>query len=115
MVEWFREEGLVSHDPPNVSAQENAGNPHYHPTRGAQPRDRPNELVLLDLWGKLAEPGAVFADITWVGFTGRDRPGEYRDGLCRCQDGRDAAVELVRDRHPGRPGAARVRSRPRVP
>ena len=29
--------------------------------------------MLLDLWGKLDRPGAVFADITWVGFTGRAR------------------------------------------
>ena len=26
---------------------------------------RPNELLLLDLWGKLDQPGAVYADITW--------------------------------------------------
>ena len=29
MVAWFAEEGLVSDSPPNVSAAENAGNPHY--------------------------------------------------------------------------------------
>ncbi len=33
MVDWFREEGLVAGSPPNVSAQENAGNPHYQATR----------------------------------------------------------------------------------
>ena len=31
---------------------------------------KPNEILLLDLWGKLPTPGAVYADITWVGFTG---------------------------------------------
>src|ERR1051325_9744739 len=29
MVQWFREEGLIADAPPIVSAQENAGNPHY--------------------------------------------------------------------------------------
>ena len=29
-----------------------------------------DEVLLLDLWGKLDEQGAVFADITWVGFAG---------------------------------------------
>ena len=33
MVGWFREEGLVADAPPIVGAQENAGNPHYAPTR----------------------------------------------------------------------------------
>ena len=36
---------------------------------------RPNELLLLDLWGKLEQPGAVYADITWTGFAG-DPPAE---------------------------------------
>ena len=42
-----------------------------------------DELVLLDLWGKLEQPGAVFADITWVGFTGRDGAGALRRGRSR--------------------------------
>jgi hypothetical protein len=33
-----------------------------------------NEVVLLDLWGKLRQPGAVYADITWIGFTGPKVP-----------------------------------------
>ena len=33
--------------------------------------------MLLDLWGKLDRPGAVFADITWVGFTGAQVPERY--------------------------------------
>ncbi|HET7216913.1 MAG TPA: M24 family metallopeptidase, partial [Vicinamibacterales bacterium] len=53
MVEWFREEGLTSGSPPNVSAQENAGNPHYQATRAQHRAIRPGEGVLIDLWGKL--------------------------------------------------------------
>src|SRR5262249_29702044 len=77
MVMWFAVEGLVSDAPPNVSAQENAGNPHYLATREKNRAIRPEEIVLIDLWGKLARPGAVFADITWVGFTGRQVPDTY--------------------------------------
>ena len=33
--------------------------------------------MLLDLWAKLDKPGAVFADITWVGFTGRAVPERF--------------------------------------
>jgi Xaa-Pro dipeptidase len=95
MVEWFREEGLVSDAPPNVSAQENAGNPHYQATREAHRAIRPNEAVLIDLWGKLATPGAVFADITWVGFTGARVPDELAAAFTAARDGRDAAIALV--------------------
>ena len=95
MIEWFDEEGLVSQDTPNVSAQENAGNPHYHPSREVHRAIRPGEIVLLDLWGKLASPGAVFADITWVGFTGPTVPDEYARAFAAARDGRDAAVAFV--------------------
>ena len=35
-------------------------------------------LLLLDLWGKRREPGSVFADITWVGYTGTQVPERMR-------------------------------------
>jgi Xaa-Pro dipeptidase len=95
MVEWFREEGLVSSDAPNVSAGENAGNPHYQATRAVHRAIRPNEGVLIDLWGKLPTPGAVFADITWMGFTGPEVPPEFSAAFAAVRDGRDAAVALV--------------------
>lgn len=95
MLGWFSEEGLVADDTPNVSAQENAGNPHYHPSRDIHRPIRRNEIVLLDLWGKLTAPGAVFADITWVGFTGSVVPEQYARAFAAARDGRDAAIELV--------------------
>jgi len=95
MIGWFEELGLVK-DQPNVSAQENAGNPHYMPPRNGSRAIRPNELVLIDLWSKLPSPGAVFADITWVGFTGSAVPDEYARAFAAARDGRDAAVELVK-------------------
>jgi Xaa-Pro dipeptidase len=95
MVKWFEEAGLISDAAPNVSAQENAGNPHYHATGDVHRAIRPNELLLLDLWGKLPVAGAVFADITWMGFTGRHVPDEYARAFAAARDGRDAAVALV--------------------
>jgi len=96
MIAWMREEGLVSDDTPNVSAQENAGNPHYHPSREVHRPIRPGELLLIDVWGKMAEAGSVFADITWVAFTGEVVPDEYARAFEAARAGRDAAVELVR-------------------
>jgi Xaa-Pro dipeptidase len=95
MMAWFEEAGLITDNPPNVSAQENAGNPHYSPTPDAHRAIGPEEIVLLDLWGKLSGPGAVFADITWVGFSGRSVPEEYARAFAAARDGRDAAIELV--------------------
>ncbi len=35
MVGWFEDEGLIADSAPCVSAQENAGNPHYLADRGS--------------------------------------------------------------------------------
>ena len=98
MVEWFTEEGLVSDSAPNVSAAGNAGNPHYLPTEARSRAIHANEIVLLDLWGKLDRPGAVYADITWVGYTGRQVPDRMVRAFSAVRDARDAALALVRSR-----------------
>ena len=95
MVGWFRDEGLLSTDEPNVSAAENSGNPHYLPTATSHRAIRADEILLLDLWGKLNRPGAVFADITWMGFTGRSVPERFARAFTAIRDARDAGVELV--------------------
>ena len=106
MAGWFADEGLVSDSDPMVSAKENAGNPHYLPTARLSARSiGRDELVLLDLWGKLDRPGAVYADITWVGYTGIDGSGRSGDAFAAVARRRDAAVALVQER-----GAERART-----
>jgi Xaa-Pro aminopeptidase len=56
-----------------------------------------DELVLLDLWGKLADHGAVYADITWVGFTGSRVPEEFARAFAAIARARDAAIHLVQE------------------
>ncbi|HXG87985.1 MAG TPA: M24 family metallopeptidase [Vicinamibacterales bacterium] len=97
MWQWFSDEGLISDSAPNVSAQENAGNPHYLPSAKRHRTIRPNELLLLDLWGKLPTPGAVFADITWVGFTGAQVPDVMSHAFAAVRDARDAAVTVIEE------------------
>lgn len=103
MVGWFGDEGLVSDSAPVVAVRENAGNPHYLPTAETAKPIVAEALVLLDLWGKVNEPGAVFADITWVGFAGRQVPERHARAFGAAARARDAAVTLVKDAaHEGR-------------
>jgi Xaa-Pro dipeptidase len=95
MASWFEEDDLISDAAPNVSAQENAANPHYLPSREHTRPIRSNELLLLDLWGKTGAPGAVFADITWIGFTGSQVPDEMARAFAAVRDARDAAVAAI--------------------
>ncbi len=95
MVGWFEDEGLVSDSAPVVAVGRNAGNPHYLPTPDAAAPLVSDEVVLLDLWGKLRAPGAVFADITWVAFAGARPPERYAKAFDAIVRARDAAVALV--------------------
>ena len=95
MAGWFREEGLISDSDPMVSAAANAGNPHYLPTEAVHRSIKPDDIVLLDLWGKLDAPGAVFADITWMGYAGRSVPERFARAFEAIRAARDAAVDLV--------------------
>jgi Xaa-Pro aminopeptidase len=98
MIGWFEDEGLITDSPPVVAAQENAGDPHYGPSEEKPRTIGDGEVVLLDLWGKLPAAGAVFADITWVGFTAPQVPEPYLKAFVAARDGRDAAIALVQQR-----------------
>jgi Xaa-Pro dipeptidase len=97
MVAAFREEGLVADSAPVVGAQENAGNPHYLPTAAKHRAIGRNEVLLLDLWGKLPSPGAVYADITWMAFTGGEPPAGVQAAWRAAAGARDAAIAFVRE------------------
>ena len=98
MTDWFAELGLVSDSPPVVAAQASSGNPHYLPSAERHRPIRADELVLIDLWGKMNRPGAVFADITWVAYTGRSVPGDCAAVFAVAREARDAAIALARER-----------------
>jgi Xaa-Pro dipeptidase len=97
MVSWFEEEGLVTDSAPVVAVGANAGNPHYLPTAEQSRPVITDEVLLLDLWGKKRDAGAVFADITWVAVTSTRVPEEVSRAFHAVADARDAAVRLVAD------------------
>ncbi|MGE0392397.1 MAG: M24 family metallopeptidase [Vicinamibacterales bacterium] len=97
MSGWFREEGLVSDSDPVVGSGENGGDPHYLPTATRSRTIRPGDTIVLDLWGKRNEPGAVFADITWVAFAGGHVPERVATAFATVAEARDTAVALVKD------------------
>ncbi len=95
MMGWFASEGLRTGSPPNVSAQENAGDPHYVPTATRHRAIHRDELLLIDLWGKTRASGSIYADITWVGYTGQTPPDRYARAFGAVAAARDAALGLA--------------------
>ena len=95
MAGWFRDEGLVADSDPVVAVDAHAGDPHYLPSATGSAAIGREQLVLLDLWGKLRTPGAVYADITWVGYTGARVPDAQAAAFDAIAAARDAAIALV--------------------
>jgi Xaa-Pro dipeptidase len=95
MVRVFETHGVISDEPPNVSVNRNSANPHYLPNRESSQPIRAGDLVLLDVWGKLNQPGAVYFDITWMGYVGEEVPRPYAEIFAIVAEARDAAISLV--------------------
>jgi Xaa-Pro aminopeptidase len=96
-MEAFRRENLLTDDPPIVAVNANAGNPHYEPRADHPVPIREGDFVLLDVWGKKNTPGAVYYDITWVGFVGAAPSGRMQEVFEIVRDARDAGVKTVID------------------
>ena len=95
----FAVQGLNTDHPPIVGINGNAGNPHYEPAAHGSARITEDCLLLIDLWAKCDRPGAVYADQTWMGWTGPRTPPERVTQLWEVvRDARDAALALVRER-----------------
>jgi Xaa-Pro aminopeptidase len=93
----FADLGLFAEDGPIVGVNANSGNPHYEPTAEATTPIRPGDFVLLDLWAKLAQPRAVYYDITWTAFLGPEPPEPIRRVFGIVREARDQAVNFIQE------------------
>jgi Xaa-Pro aminopeptidase len=94
VVDAIHAAGLEFDHPPIVGFGPSAADPHYEPLAGRDRTLEREQVVLLDLW---AGPGlgTVFADQTWMGFTGRRAPEPVQRVWDTVRRARDAAVERV--------------------
>lgn len=75
LLRRMSEEGLTSSHPPIVAVMENSVNPHYFPEPDSARSIGWGDFVLLDIFTKVAnDPKAIYADITWCGYTGSTVP-----------------------------------------
>ena len=96
ILERFARAGLTTDHGPNVSAGENAANPHYEPSPTAPRVIRSGEILLIDLWARESN-GGVWADQTWMASLGT--PSSEATRIWEAvRDARDKAIAVVRDR-----------------
>ncbi len=95
ILEQFAARGLETDEPPIVGWNEHSGDPHFQPGPENNRPVEKGDWVLLDMWAKLKKPGAVYYDITWVGYVGNDPPKKHQELFSAVRAGRDAAVDFV--------------------
>jgi Xaa-Pro aminopeptidase len=95
LLRRFSEEGLETDHGPIVAVNGNASDPHYEPSADHHSPVRMGDFVLIDMWAKLRQPGAVYYDITWTGFCGDQPSSDMRNVFAIVRDARDAAIGLV--------------------
>ncbi len=95
VVAAMEKEGLVPDHPPIVGFGVNSGNPHYEPKEGKDLTLARDQVVLLDLFARY--PGGISADQTWMGWSGPRPTDRVRSVWTAVRDGRDAALEVVRN------------------
>jgi Xaa-Pro aminopeptidase len=98
IMKRFAEENLVTYDPPMVGTNEHPADPHFDTTKDIGRPIQQGDTVLIDMWAKLNIPGAIYYDITWVGFAGANPPAKYVKIFKAVRDARDAAIAFVQDR-----------------
>jgi Xaa-Pro aminopeptidase len=95
LQEGMRREGLVWDHGTNVSCGPNSADSHYEPTPENSRPIAHGDFVLIDIWGRLDQPGSCYYDITWTGVVGREPTPREQHIFETVRDARDAACALV--------------------
>lgn len=98
----FHEEGMVYDDPAIVAVNANASNPHYGPSKDVHSPIHEGDVVLIDMWAKLDKPDGVYADITWMGYVGKEVPAEVEDRFQILRKAVDSAFLFIKENLPKR-------------
>jgi Xaa-Pro aminopeptidase len=97
IMDHFAAHQLVTDHPPIVGVGPHSGDPHYAPGPASDAPIRQGDFVLIDLWAKCDKPRAVYSDLTWTCFVGKEVPERYREIFGIVARARDAAIAKVRD------------------
>ena len=95
ILEHFAVHGLLTDHPPIVAVWEHSGDPHFSPSLATDKAIEPGSFVLIDLWAKLAQPRAVYSDLTRVAYVGETVPAKVNEIFRIVAEARDAAIDRI--------------------
>ncbi len=88
----YQEEGLEASDGPVVAVNQHSSDPHFGPKPEGSALIETGAWLLIDLWARLPDADATYADITWTGFVGEEPGLRQREVFDIVTGARDAAL-----------------------
>lgn len=96
----FRKKNLIT-DRNNpiqiVAVDQDTAIVHYFPPKRKSKIIKKNNLILIDIWAKLKEKNAPFADITWIAYSGTDIPKAIEKIFNKVITAQDVALNFIKE------------------
>jgi len=97
ILEKFKEKNLINErDVPIVAFGKNTSHVHYFPTENCSALCD-ECLILIDIWARLNEVDAPYADITWMAYKGKTIPKKFSDVFDFVVGARDNCVNFIKN------------------
>lgn len=97
ILDHFEAHNLTTYSPPIVGVNAHSGDAHFETGSLPDTIIREGDFVLVDLWGKLDKPRAVYSDLTRTGYVGTIVPEKYTKVFQVVAAARDAAIRYVEE------------------
>jgi len=81
-----------------VGVNEHPADPHFEPSEATARSFKEGDCVLIDLWARMKDDEAIFADITWCAYIGKKPPEKYEKAFDTIVRARDEGVRFARER-----------------
>ena len=96
----FKKQGLIideKYPAQIVAVTENSSIVHYFPKKRGSKIIKSDGLTLIDIWAKLKGDRSPFADITWMGYSGKNIPREINRIFKIVIKARNFALKFIRE------------------
>jgi Xaa-Pro aminopeptidase len=97
ILDLFKVYGLkLDSEAPIVAFGESTSHVHYFPNAQDSKKLRKNTLILLDIWARVDESKAPYADMTWMFYFGDAVDPAYTEGFSYIAAARDKAISYIK-------------------
>lgn len=98
ILDLMQKNGCKSEGLPICAVNENSSNPHYLATVSSAKEIRAGDYVLIDLSCRKDDPNGIYADITQLGFLGKNPPEKQQEIFSIVYKAQEVATDFIKRR-----------------